>query len=155
MNRHYHRRAATRPSQATSNGVIAVTPDALYRAGLGHLRAGRRPEAQVCCEQALAADPNHADTLHLMGLVCLYAEHPDLAIEWFVRAIRPDPQPRYLSILGKTLWRQRRFEEALATFEKAIQLKSDDAKLWAELGRVLVDLDRTAEALQGFPRALG
>src|ERR1700754_3149303 len=152
MNRR-ERWAATQTSEATSDNT-AVTPDALYRAGLVHLRAGRRPEAQVCCEQALATDPNHADTLHLMGLVCLYAEHPDLAIEWFVRAIRQDPQPGYLSILGKTLWRRRRFEEALATFDKAIQLKSDDATLWVDLGKVLVDLDRTDEALRGFQRAL-
>src|ERR1700744_5572574 len=66
MNRR-ERRAATRTSQATSDG-IAVPRDALYRAGLVHLRAGRQPEARVCCEQALAADPNHAIPFLWLGL---------------------------------------------------------------------------------------
>jgi len=108
----------------------------------------------MCCRQALAADPNHAETLHLMGLLCLHAEQPDLAVEWIARAIRQDPQPKYLSTLGNTLLLQRRFEEALKTFDKAIQLKPDDAKLWTSLGKVLIDLDRLTEALPSFEQAL-
>lgn len=108
----------------------------------------------MCCRQALATDPNHAETLHLMGLLCLHAEQPDLAVEWIARAIRQDPQPRYLSTLGNTLLLQRRFEEALKTFDKAIQLKPDDAKLWTSLGKVLVELDRLTEALPSFEQAL-
>jgi tetratricopeptide (TPR) repeat protein len=153
MNRS-ERRTAARKSQAASGGVNAATPDALYRAGLLHLQAGRQLEARVCCQHVLAADPTHANTLHLMGLLFLHAEQPDLAIEWIARAIRQDPQPKYLSTLGSTLQCQGRFEEALKTFDKALQLTPDDAKLWTSLGKVLVDLDRLTEALQSFEQAL-
>jgi hypothetical protein len=52
----------------------APTPAALHEAGLQHLRAGRHLGAQICCGQALAIDPGHADTLQLMGLLPLQAE---------------------------------------------------------------------------------
>jgi tetratricopeptide (TPR) repeat protein len=153
MNRR-ERRAAARKSPAASDGGVAVSPDALYRAGLLHLQAGRQLDAQMCCRKALAADPNHAETLHLMGVLALRAEQPDLAVEWIARAIRHDPQPRYLSTLGNTLQIQRRFEEALKAFDKAIQLKPDDAKLWSSLGKVLIDLSRVTEALRSLEQAL-
>jgi len=89
-----------------------------------------------------------------MGLLSLHAEQPDLAIAWIARAIQQDPQPKYLSTLGNTLHLQRRFEEALKTFDKAIQLRPDDAKLWVGLGKVLTDLERMTEALQSFEQAL-
>lgn len=148
------RRAAARKSQTASDEASAATPDALYRTGLMHLKAGRPLEAQLCGRRALAIDPGHADTLHLMGLIALHGEQPDLAVEWIAQAIRRDPQPIYLSTLGSTLQRQRRFEEALKTFDKAIQLKPDDAKMWIRLGKVLIDLDRMNEALQSFQQAL-
>jgi tetratricopeptide (TPR) repeat protein len=152
MNRR-ERRAAGRP-QTKSQVTGASTPAALYDAGLGHMQAGRYLDAQICCEQALALDSSHADSFHLMGQLALQARQHDLAVAWLARAIRQDPQPVYLSSLGTALQRQGRHEEALKTFDKAVQLKPDDAELWINLSNVLVDLDRPGEAVLGFQHAL-
>ena len=130
------------------------TPAALYQTGLGHLRAGRYLDAQICCQQALAIDPDHSETLHLMGLLSLHATQYDHAVEWISRAIRRDPRAEYLYSLGTALRHQMRFEEAVNVFDKAVQLKPDKAELWTALGRALVDLERKSEALLSFQHAL-
>jgi tetratricopeptide (TPR) repeat protein len=152
MNRR-NRRAGAPPPKAHSTGPRANAP-ALCKAGLGHLRAGRYLDAQICCQQALAADPTHAESLHLMGLLSRQAQNHDHAVEWLARAIRQEPKAEYLSSLGITLRQQGRFEEALKAFDKAIQLKPDDAELWINLGNVLADLARLANALSAFQHVL-
>jgi tetratricopeptide (TPR) repeat protein len=129
-------------------------PAVLYEAGARHLRAGAYLDAQLCCQQALAMDPHHADTMHLMGLISLHANRHDLAVEWISRAIRQDPKPEYLTSLGTTLLKQGRREEALKTFDKAVQLAPDRAELWKNLGDVLQELDRPDDALLSFQHAL-
>jgi tetratricopeptide (TPR) repeat protein len=154
MNRR-DRRASARISQKASNGPGAGTADVLCETGFVHLQAGRHLEAQICCQQALALDAGHADTLHLMGLLHLRDEQTDFAIEWIARAIQQgSPKPVYLWSLGAALRKQRRHEEALKAFDKAVQLKPDDAELWKNLGEVLVDLDRQDQAVLSFRHAL-
>ena len=119
------------------------------------MQAGRYLDARACCEQALALDANHADTLHLMGLLHLQDEQYDLAIAWIARAIRQgSPKPVYLWSLGATLQKQGRREDALKTFDKAVQLEPDDPKAWTNLGTVLVNLERMNEAVLSFQHAL-
>jgi tetratricopeptide (TPR) repeat protein len=125
MNRR-ERRAAAKKSQLALNGAGSLA--ALCEAGLDHLRAERFPDAQLCCRQALTIDPSHADALHLMGLVSLQAGRPDHAMEWFVSAISQAPKAKYLSSLGMALERLGRLEEALMAFDRAVQLKPDDAQ---------------------------
>jgi tetratricopeptide (TPR) repeat protein len=132
----------------------ATTPDALYAAGLRHMQDGRHLDAQMCCQQTLAIDPHHADTLHLMGLVSLEARQYDHAVEWMARAIRQDARPEYLASLGTTLRRQGRHEDALKAFDKAVQLKPGDAELWQNHGGALIALQRHAEALLSFQHVL-
>jgi tetratricopeptide (TPR) repeat protein len=153
MNRH-RRRATARRSQRESNGAGADTPAALFEAGLRHFCAGRHLDAQRCCQQALAIDAEHADTLHLMGLLSLHAKQYDHALEWISRAIRQQPKTDYLTNLGTALLSQGRREEALATFDKAVQLKPDDADLWRNLGNVLADMGRPTDAILSFQHAL-
>ena len=109
----------------------------LYEAGLRHLRAEAYLDAQLCCQQALAADADHADTLHLMGLLSFQARQYDHAVEWITRAIRQNPKPEYLLSLGVTLRHQGRAEEARQILEKAVQLRPEDAGLWKNLGDIL------------------
>jgi tetratricopeptide (TPR) repeat protein len=153
MNRR-DRRAAAKRTKADPNTPEAGTVAALHEAGFRHMQAGRYFEAQLCCQQALEVNPDHAETLHLVGLVHFHCRRFDHAVEWLARAIRKDPKPAYLATLGTTLANQGRFEEALKAFNTAIQLNPDDADLWRNLGNVLVDADRKADAILSFQHAL-
>lgn len=130
------------------------TPDDLYQAGLRHMKAGHQLDAQLCCQQALAQDSHHADTLYLQGLLSVVAQQHGHAVEWFARAIRQNPKSEYLASLGAALLQQGRPEEALKAFDKAVQLKPDDIRLWIRLGSILIDLERPADALLSFQHAL-
>lgn len=132
----------------------ADTPAGLHKVGLGHLQAGRHLEARICCQQALAINPNDAEAMHLMGLVSLQVEQHDQAIEWIARAIRLDSKSDYVSSLGTALLRARRFELALKAFDKAASLQPENALHWKNLGAVLIDLDRPDEALLSLRQAL-
>jgi tetratricopeptide (TPR) repeat protein len=117
---------------------------------LAHLKAGRELDAQLCCEQALAIDPTHAESLQLMGLIALQARQFDDAVEWLSRAIRQQPKPDYLSTLGFALKQAGRLEGALAVFDKAVQLAPEDAELWKQLAGALVALNLPADAPLGL-----
>jgi tetratricopeptide (TPR) repeat protein len=153
MNRR-DRRVAARKPQTAFKDADAGNPAALSEAGLRHLRAGRHLEAQICCQQALALDGDHADTLHLMGLLSLHERQTDHAMEWIVRAIRQDPKPEYLASLGTVLQQQGKHEEAIKAFDKAVQLRPDDAGLWTRLGNILLELQRYDHALLSLQHIL-
>lgn len=147
-------RRAARKTGVDRTAAGAGTVGRLYEVGLGHMQAGRRLDAQLCCQQALALDPNHADALHLMGLLSLDAGQYDHALEWISRAIRQEPKAVYLTSLGSTLVNQGRSDEALKAFDKAVQLKPLDADLWRNLGAVLIEVKRPADAILSFQHAL-
>jgi tetratricopeptide (TPR) repeat protein len=153
MNRR-ERRAAGLGSQTKLTRAGTSTPAALHQAGLDHRQAGRNLDAQICCQQALAIDPDHADTLHLMGLLSLDAKQYDHALEWITRAVGQNAKPEYLSSLGTTLQQQGRLEEALNAFDKTAQLAPDDAESWKNRGNVLIDLKRPADAVVSFEQTL-
>jgi tetratricopeptide (TPR) repeat protein len=152
MSRRERRAAGKKAGVPTAPG--AGTVSRFYEVGLGHMLAGRDLDAQLCCRQALALDPNHADTLHLMGLVSVRARQYDHALEWISRAIRLEPKPDYLTNLGATLLNLGRREEALKAFDTAVQLKPLDADLWRNLGNILIDVERPADAILSFQHAL-
>jgi tetratricopeptide (TPR) repeat protein len=119
------------------------------------MQAGRFLEAQVCCQQALTIDANHADTLRLLGLLSLQAEQYDAAVEWISRAIRRDPKPDFLTDLGNILLKQDRNTEAVDVFDKVVRLEPSDARAWRRLGDALVEADRAPEGVLCFQHALG
>jgi tetratricopeptide (TPR) repeat protein len=153
MNRRDHGAAPEKPP-TSPNDPGTENLDALCEAGLHHMQAGRYLDAQICCERVLAIDGSHPETLQLMGLLSHRAGQYDLAVEWMTRAIRSDPKPQYLGNLGTMLLRQERYEEALKAFDKAIQLKPEDAELWKNLGNALLKFDRPDDALLTFQHVL-
>jgi len=120
MNRQ-ERRATARKSRSNPDSSAAPTPAALYASGLAHLRSSRLMDAQVCCQQALAIDPVHADSFFLMGLLAVEAGNYDHAVNWFARAIGEAVKAEYLFALGTALQRLRRFDEASKAFDKDVE----------------------------------
>ncbi len=150
MNRN-DRRAAAKKSKIDQNALSAKNA-ALHKAGLVYLRAGRQLDAQTCCQQALATDPRHADSLHLIGAVVAPGQTlRRCGGEWITLAIRQDPKPEYLSDLGTALVGEERHEEALKSFDKSVQMKPDDAELWKNYGCGLLDMGRSARGVADLP----
>ena len=97
-----------------SPDTLRLLTDALGDAGMTVLVA-------IEGEQALAINSDHADSLHLMGLLSHQAKQYDRATEWIVRALRLHPKPDYLANLGTALRHLGRHEEACKAFETAVQ----------------------------------
>ena len=136
------------------NALAADEVVTVHDAVVAELRAGRLLEAQSLCLHALEKGPETPELLHLMARVSLAAGQFDHAVEWASRAIRKHPDPAYLTTLGTALRGQGRRDEALQVFDKAVQLRPDDAELWSVLGNALVEAGRLSDALLCFRHAL-
>ncbi len=136
------------------NAFAADEVVAVRAAVADELRAGRLLEAQSLCLRALERGADTPELLHLMALVSLAAGQFDHAVEWASRAIWKVPDPTYLTTLGTALRGQGRRDEALQVFDKAVQLKPDDAELWSILGNALVEAGRLPDALLCFRHTL-
>jgi tetratricopeptide (TPR) repeat protein len=111
---------------------------------------GRFPEALSRCQEALAAEPDNADIMHLVGIVQLEAKQPDHAIEWISRAIAKATKPAYLTTLGLAHSALGRHMEAFGAFDRALQLAPGDAQLWWHKGMTFLAMDALSGALPCF-----
>ena len=117
--------------------------------------AGQLAEAEKCGRSALALDQSHADSLHLMGLLCMAGKQYDLAIEWFAVAIRQNPNVAdYFTNLGTALNRKGRAKEAIRSFDRALVLNPNQPAIWKTMGDLLLQQKRLDEAILSFDQAL-
>jgi tetratricopeptide (TPR) repeat protein len=146
---------SSKAAQDISNDSSNVSSAAAFcKAGHEHMQAGRHLDAQLCCQQALEADPNHIDALQLMGLLALQAQQYDHAIEWTARANQQDIKSDHLCSLGIALTQQGQHVAAFKAFDQALKLKPEDAELWAHLGNALASLALPEDALASYQRVL-
>jgi tetratricopeptide (TPR) repeat protein len=131
------------------------SPAILIESGLRYLQSQQYAEAEKCCREILADDPDHAESFHLLGLISAGTNKYDEAIGFFAQAIRKNPNNAdYFSNLGTMLQRQDRFEEALKSFDLALALKPDSTDTWLKIGAVLLRQERFEEALLAHDHAL-
>ena len=131
------------------------TPLTLYDAALRHFRSGQLNAAEQRCRKALSADPNHADSLHLLGLIFAATNRLDPGIELVAQAIRSNPaNPEYFSNLGTLLQRQGKIDEAFKSYDLALKLKPDFFVVWIKLGDLLFHQKRWDESLLTYNHAL-
>jgi len=131
------------------------TPEAYFKAGLRLLQAGQLAQAEQCGRQALTIDQGHADSLHLMGMLCVVSKQYDLAIEWFAMAIRQKGDVAdYFVNLGMVLQRKERFDEALKSYDRALTLNPDQIEIWIRMAELLQRQQRFDEAITCFDRAV-
>jgi protein O-GlcNAc transferase len=118
-------------------------------------QAGRLAEAEALYRQILAAQPNHADALHLLGLIAHQAGRYDLAVEWIRKAIAANPSDSYYYLnLGNAMAGSGQFDEAIASYRRAIQIRPDCPEAHNNLGAALRDRGKLTEAIVTCRRAL-
>jgi protein O-GlcNAc transferase len=88
-----------------------------------HHRAGRLQDALALYQQVLEGDPDHADALHLAGVVAAQLGDQSTAIGLIEEAISVNPGVAdFHSNLGIALRGLGRLDEALASFRQALAL---------------------------------
>jgi predicted TPR repeat methyltransferase len=131
------------------------SPSDLFADALQHFLARRFEVAEGHCRRALALDPMHADSLHLLGLVHAQTNRIDSGVEMIAAAIKSNPNNHeYFSNLGNLLQRQNRLEEARKSFDLALKLAPNLAGNWVKLGNLLRVQGRHDEALLTYNHAL-
>jgi len=135
-----------------------MTDNAVQRSmqmALEHHQAGRLAEAEAIYRQVLAEFPDHADALHLLGVLAGQAGHTDRAIDLIGRAIAINPGiAQYHGNLGESYRRLGQLEHALDSLSRAIELRPDLADAHFNLGHVLWLKFRAGEAMAALRRAI-
>lgn len=125
------------------------------QAAAQHHQAGRLQQAEALYRQILAIDANHADALHLLGVLAHQTGRSGAAEELIRRAIgRAARSPAFHCNLGVVLLARGALEEAAACFERALALKPDYDEAHNNRGLVQMRLGKLAEAERSFARAL-
>ncbi len=154
MNRQ-QRRAQARPGGRGQSGGGPATPAAgWHNAALAEQRAGRAAEAERLCRLALAIDPGHAQTLHLLGLLAHQQGRADEAVAHVRAAIACDGRdPAFHHNLGNIL-KTRDPAAALKCYERALALDPRSVDTLYNLGNTCQELGRLERAVAYFERAL-
>ena len=135
MNRQ-QRRARGIPAaaaQVASPALLEMFTDAVRQ----H-RAGQLANAETLYRRILAADPRHADSMHLLGVLAHQAGRNERASDLIGRAIAINGKvASYHYNLGNALVGQNRLDDAAACFRRAVALQPDHADACGNLGSIL------------------
>ena len=129
-------------------------PTALQTA-LEHLNLGHLAEAEAINQQILSLEPNHADALHLQGIIAYQRGNHQLAATLISRAITANPiEATFYGNLGKILKELGQLDEAIVNYHKALSINPDFAEAHNNLGDALEKQGKLNEAATCYHQAL-
>jgi protein O-GlcNAc transferase len=129
--------------------------DARYLAAFESYKAGRLDVAERCCRQLLEAEPNHADALHLLGLIAYARGGKDESAALIGRAIDEDRlRPTFHNSLGNVFKEQGKLHEAAECYRRALAIAPATAPVLVNLGNVLHLQGMLAEAIVSYQKAI-
>ena len=135
--------------------IMPAVPDLLASALVEH-RAGRLHLAEQLYRQILALEPNHADAVHLLGVVAHQTGRHEQAVDLIRRAVELTPGcSGFHNNLGEAYRALHRIPEAVAAFRRALELQPDYAEAHNNLGNALHAENQGNEAIACYRRALG
>ena len=117
-------------------------------------RAGQLEPAAALYRAVLTHFPDHADALHLSGLIARQQGDLSRAIELMTRAVTADPNHAVAHCnLGVAMHDRGENEAALACYQRALALRPGYAVAWNNSGNALLSLGRVEAALDAYVRA--
>ncbi len=120
-----------------------------------HHQAGRLAEAEALYREILAVDPDHFESLHLLGVISHQAGQHEKAVELIGRAIKQNPTAfaahNNLGLAYRALDDQ---SKACVCFQEAVTLKSDYFNAQHNLACAFATLGRLDDAVIAFRATL-
>ena len=134
---------------------ITVTTRQAFTLALQHHQTGRLADAEAIYLKILAAQPNHADALHLLGVIAHQLGRHGLAAERIRQAISIAPgNPAAHSNLGEAYRALGQLDAAMTAYRHALELRPDYPDAYNNQGAVLEQSGRIDEAIAAYQRAL-
>ncbi len=107
----------------------------VFRDGVALHQAGQLEKAALAYRKSLASDPNHPQSIQLLGVIAIQQGDYAEAVRLISQALQLDPnQAEYLNNLGLALNELHRYPEAIAVFERAIAMAPAMSELYYNLG---------------------
>jgi tetratricopeptide (TPR) repeat protein len=134
--------------------MTQVTFEQAIQIAIRQYEAGQVQQAETICRQLLARDPNHADALHLLGLIAHRVNHPDAAT--LIRrtiALQPTNGLAYGN-LGLVLLAQSQWDGALECFKQSLALQPNIPEAHYNLGYGFHMKGELENAIACYRRAL-
>jgi tetratricopeptide (TPR) repeat protein len=148
-------RQVEKSGEAASSQARATAPGPLMAEAFQCYQTGDRQRAKDICKKVLAGRPDHAEALHLKGLIHHRAGEYEEAVDLISKAIEIDPnQPLFFNNLGGAYQEKGDPMEAVACYQQAVQLKPDFAEACHNLGKAYLIEKRFEEALLWFEKAV-
>ncbi|MCZ6606906.1 MAG: tetratricopeptide repeat protein, partial [Alphaproteobacteria bacterium] len=149
------RRRRQGPAKKAAVAGEGLDPGAALTSALAHHRAGRIAQAERIYGQILAAQPNNADALHLLGVAAHQTGRHDRAITFIEKAVRhASANPHYLNNLGEAYRAHARLADAAGCYRRALELDPGFAGAHYNLGLALAGQGDMAGAVACYRRAL-
>ena len=153
--------AGARPRAALPHLEQALSLDpesslAMESMGYLQLRTGRRDDAESWFDKAAAAGSDSYLLHYYRAVLSDEPEEEALRQERLRRTIELNPKfaPAYMLLSASYAEQPDRLPEAHALATKAMELEPAEASMWAQLGQVLLRMDRPAEAREALKQAI-
>lgn len=125
------------------------------RLGGSYLAAGRLEEAKPALKKALHLNPDdHESELNLADTHLKLGDNSE-AEKSFIKVLDARPEDVYaLNRLGIAFRLQKKYDQAVANYHRALKIKNQDENLFFNLGRCYLEMGRQKEARECMNRAL-
>jgi tetratricopeptide (TPR) repeat protein len=145
----------TLATKAPPQTPTAVPASEMLARGLAQHQSGNLVEAEACYREVLRMEPDHADALHLLGVVAQQNGDYVQAEQLIRSAIDRNPRAAdYHNNLGNTYRLQADLAQAVANYRQAITLDPNHTDALHSLANSLADQGNFAEAEKYFLEVL-
>ena len=122
-------------------------PPGAFDEALRHHQAGRLDRAEIIYRQLLNRNPDHAGSLHLLGVIHFQRREHARAVDYIRRAIELEPKDsNFRHNLANALGALGRRDEAETQYRAAVGLKPDHVDAHGSLGTLLQEMGRLDDA---------
>jgi protein O-GlcNAc transferase len=133
----------------------SLSPEQSFEKALGLVEQRKFAEAQPLLLPLAAAFPNHAGTLHLLGVIAAESRQDAAAAEWFLKATQAKADfAESWGNLGVVRHRLGQHEDAVQAFTTALALHPAYLQAMSGLGLALKSLGRIEEAARLLEQAV-
>jgi tetratricopeptide (TPR) repeat protein len=136
--------------------VIEKEPDmglAYYNLGITYIALEQYEKALAAVQRSIELLPENSALYTTLGKIYMAQAETDKALEWFNKAIELKPEAQTYFDIGAAFYNSNQKQEAIANFEKAVEIDPKFSPAYYFLGILhfgLEEFDKAVEALNKY-----